>query len=219
MNFPTGDMVGHMSAVALVLTAVTAGLVGAWVMMKYLSTAAAKRTGSAVSRKLDLYASGEMSELMRLNVGWVAQYQHRDYVVRERIDFIEHGFRWIEVLLADLEDSFWLEIEQDDELLLTRWDDVTVDDAYAITTNQISVAGVAYSFEEAGRPSFRASGSTGLPTEGTMSYRSFTNGRSTISCDEWLVGIWECSIATPLRSFDITVMGPSDAGGSLRTGS
>jgi Domain of unknown function (DUF4178) len=195
-----------MRTLVFLLGLVAAGLIGAWLATK------GTRKPQQPSRRVDPFATAPAHDSVQsLDVGWIAQYQNSDYVVRERVNYMENGFGWMEVLLDDSKQSFWLEIEQDDELLLTRWDNCEVDDPAAVATNTISVGGVRYELEETGQPRFTASGTTGLPLSGSVRYRTFSsNDERSVSCDEWIPGTWEAAISTSLRPFEIRVVGPSD---------
>jgi hypothetical protein len=197
-----------MRILVLFLGLIAAGLIGAWLTTKFTKPTPAKT-------RIDPFATGPAHDSVQsLDVGWVAQYNNSDYVVRERVNYTENGFGWIEVLLDDTKQSFWLEIEQDDELLLTRWDNVDVDDPALIESGSITVGGTKYDLDETGQPHFTASGTTGLPLSGSVRYRTFTRGLQSVSCDEWIPGTWEAAISTPLRPFEVRVIGPSGLGKS-----
>jgi hypothetical protein len=193
-----------MRTLVILLGLIAAGLIGAWLATR------GTRKPAEPTRRVDPFATGPAHDKVQsLDVGWIAQYQNSDYMVRERVTYMESGFDWIEVLLDDSKQSFWLEIEQDDELLLTRWDHCELDDPAAVETGKISVGGVQYDLDETGTPRFTASGTTGLPLSGSVRYRTFSNKQRSVSCDEWIPGTWEAAISTSLRPFEIRVIGPS----------
>jgi hypothetical protein len=56
--------------------------------------------------------------LFSLELGDLVQFEGHDWVVENRLEYDEDGFRWLEYLLRDGKEQGWLSVEEDDWLEL-----------------------------------------------------------------------------------------------------
>jgi len=63
--------------------------------------------------------------LFSLELGDLVQFDGRDWVVENRLEYDEEGFRWLEYLLRDGREQGWLSVEEDDWLELAWYQPVT----------------------------------------------------------------------------------------------
>jgi hypothetical protein len=143
----------------------------------------------------------------KLQVEDVVTFRGADYMVRERVDFEETGFRWFEVLLDSNTDKFWLEVENNEgDLHLTRWAAFDVSLADGHLSNHVTYLGHDYRLREAGTARFWSNGLTGLPASGSMAYRSFgRTGGAMVSFDKWTEQ-WEAAAGTRVEPFELSIM-------------
>lgn len=62
--------------------------------------------------------------LFSLQLGDLVQFDGRDWVVENRLEYDDDGFRWLEYLLRDGRQQGWLSVEEDDWLELSWYEPV-----------------------------------------------------------------------------------------------
>lgn len=68
--------------------------------------------------------------LFSLELGDLVQFEGRDWVVENRLEYDDEGFRWLEYLLRDGHEQIWLSVEEDDWLELGWFRPVRTADAW-----------------------------------------------------------------------------------------
>lgn len=72
--------------------------------------------------------------MLNIRVGDIVSIEEVDYEVKGIIKYNDHGWRWTEYKLKDARETYWLSIEQDDEIEISLYKEVV-----AITTKATKV--------------------------------------------------------------------------------
>lgn len=140
----------------------------------------------------------------RIGVGDVISYEGHDWVVRGSVAYDQRGYRWGEHLLDRVGEQVWLSVEDDERLLLVRWQAVRaplLEPAPTVTWD-----GTAFELEERGRARFRAEGTTGMAPEGEVEYHDYegSDGRL-LSFERTGDTTYEVSIGVPVPVGSLTI--------------
>ncbi|SHK40690.1 DUF4178 domain-containing protein [Paramaledivibacter caminithermalis] len=88
----------------------------------------------------------EEKNLLNLNVGDIVSIEDVDYEVQAVLKLNDHGWRWTEYKLKDSRKTYWLSVEQDDDIEISLYQEVV-----AITTEPTKVfeyKGIKYYMQE-----------------------------------------------------------------------
>lgn len=86
------------------------------------------------------------SDLLNLQVGDIISIEDVDYEIQAVVKFNDHGWRWTEYKLKDGRKTYWLSVEQDDDIEISLYEEVV-----AITTEAPRVyeyKGITYYMQE-----------------------------------------------------------------------
>lgn len=140
----------------------------------------------------------------RIGVGDVISYEGHDWVVRGSVAYDQRGYRWAEHLLDRVGEQVWLSVEQDEQLMLVRWQAVR---APLLEPGPTVVwDGASFELEERGKARFRAEGTTGMPPEGEVEYHDYEapDGRL-LSFERTGDTTFEVSVGVPVPSGAMTI--------------
>lgn len=86
------------------------------------------------------------NSFFNIRVGDIVEIEETDYEVKGIIKFNDHGWRWIEYKLKNSRKTYWLSVEQDDDIEICFFEEVV-----AITTKAPKVyeyKGITYYMQE-----------------------------------------------------------------------
>lgn len=140
----------------------------------------------------------------RIGVGDVISYEGHDWVVRGSVAYDQRGYRWAEHLLDRVGEQLWLSVEQDEQLMLVRWQAVRAPSLEPAAT--VVWDGASFELEERGRARFRSDGTTGMPPEGELEYHDYeaADGRL-LSFERTGDTTFEVSVGVPVTSGAMTI--------------
>ncbi len=191
----------------LVLLAVV-GLAAVVVVAVAVAVALSRRSpgagGSAPRIDPFLADDSPAGDPRRIGVGDVISYEGHDWVVRGSVAYDQRGYRWAEHLLDRVGEQLWLSVEQDEQLMLVRWQAVRAPSLEPAAT--VVWDGVVFELEERGRARFRSEGTTGMPLEGEVEYHDYEapDGRL-LSFERTSDTTFEVSVGVPIPSGAMTI--------------
>lgn len=141
-----------------------------------------------------------------LGAGAIIGRAGTDHVVRGTLAYTEGPFRWWEHLLDGGRDGAWFGVEEDEGAVeLTWWR--RLPGAFD-PVNPIVIDGVEYYEDDRGRAKYTATGTTGLPPEGTMEYIDYESrdGRL-LGLERWTNGSgqWEASLGERILPGELNI--------------
>jgi hypothetical protein len=104
----------------------------------------------------------------------IVTYTNQDFIVESICTFDQNGWKWKEFLLADGNDQWWLEVEDDDELfvgLVKEVDDLKIEGAHP--PDQLNYDGVRYKQVERGEATITYEGAHGKRRGGACKYYDY----------------------------------------------
>lgn len=199
-----------------ILLAVLVVAAAAWLLWKKYGTKATPRP----KRPEDIIGDqhkAEIDQLKQIQNGDIILYQGEQWFVRGRIELDEGGFTWIEHLLDEGSQRRWLSLEEEEDFEVTLWTSIPAGEIEAGEAGDRTVAarGLAFTLQEKGQATFRASGSTGTTPTGQMRYADYRSNDGTLLGFENFGGSWEASIGEKLIPWELTVLPSTDRKGSL----
>lgn len=167
---------------------------------------ALSRRSSAPAPRIDPFLADDSpaGDPRRIGVGDVISYEGHDWVVRGSVAYDQRGYRWAEHLLDRVGEQVWLSVEQDEQLMLVRWQAVRAPLLEPGPT--VAWDGASFELEERGKARFRAEGTTGMPPEGEVEYHDYEapDGRL-LSFERTGDTTFEVSVGVPVPSGAMTI--------------
>jgi len=163
-------------------------------------------SGAGPAPRIDPFLADDspQGDPRRIGVGDVISYEGHDWVVRGSVSYDQRGYRWAEHLLDRVGEQVWLSVEQDEQLLLVRWQAVRAPLLEPAAT--VIWDGASFELEERGRARFRAEGTTGMAPEGEVEYHDYEapDGRL-LSFERTGDTTYEVSVGVPVPSGAMTI--------------
>lgn len=204
-----------MENVAFLLVVLVVAAAGwlLWRTYRSKQTPAARHPGDVLGEQ----HKAEIDQLKQMQNGDIVLYQGEQWFVRGRIELDEGGFTWIEHLLDEGAQRRWLSLEEDEEFEVTLWTSIPAGEIEAGEAGDRTVAarGLAFTLQEKGQATFRASGATGTTPTGQMRYADYRASDGTLLGFENFGGSWEASIGEKLIPWELTILPSTDRKGSL----
>lgn len=149
--------------------------------------------------------TGEFSA-SAIKVGDVVTLSGTDHLVVGSVRYEEQGFVWHEHMLED-EDRTWLSVEDDEGRQETVLWSAVKGSGLEPTGQQLVHRDLAFSFDERGEATYRATGSTGLPAAGTMQYADYRGpGGQRLGFERFKsTGGWEVAAGVVVERLDLRV--------------
>lgn len=66
----------------------------------------------------------EKRTLLTMQVGDIVSVEDVDYEIQAVIKFNDHGWKWVEYKLKDARTTYWLSVEQDDDIEISLFEEV-----------------------------------------------------------------------------------------------
>lgn len=181
---------------------------------------AEQRQQQAAAEPVDPFGSGDVDALRgdprQLRAGAIVEIRGHDYTVRGSLRLSEEGWSWDEHFLDDAKgERAWLSVEEDPELELVLF--TAVPDADVAPGKSIELAGRTYRRTESGTARFRAEGTTGLDSTGTLRYQDYAaDDGSRLSLEAYGEDAeaddkWEVSRGEALSRYEVRVFPTSEA--------
>lgn len=180
----------------------------------------AEQRQQPAAEPVDPFGSGDVDALRgdprQLRAGAIVEIRGRDYTVRGSLRLSEDGWSWDEHFLDDAKgERAWLSVEEDPELELVLF--TAVPEADIAPGKSIELDGRTYRHTESGTARFRAEGTTGLDTTGTLRYQDYTaddDSRLSLEAygdDAGADDKWEVSRGEVLSRYEVRVFPTSEA--------
>ncbi|CAM3896788.1 DUF4178 domain-containing protein [Janibacter anophelis] len=133
--------------------------------------------------------------LQGLQQGGVVLWGDYELTVLGRLDLMEDGSRWTELIVADGQGTrCWVGVESDAASPVTFWYELPGGqlESGSVGDPELGVGGVTYRLDERGTASFTAVGSTGTAASGSADWVDYhADGGQLLGCerfgDEWEV--------------------------------
>ncbi|NHD18330.1 MULTISPECIES: DUF4178 domain-containing protein [unclassified Actinopolyspora] len=160
----------------------------------------------------DPFASGDQDALRgdprELTAGDIVEIRGMSYTVRGTLRLSEGGWKWAEHLLDDARgNQVWLSVEEDPDLILSQWTDLTdEEEAPEPGPSKIELGGRTFRSEESGSASFRSEATTGLNEQGSVRYHDYEAGDGAMLGFESFDGAeWEATRGEELNRYDVRI--------------
>ncbi|MGH3948937.1 MAG: DUF4178 domain-containing protein [Pseudonocardiaceae bacterium] len=189
-------------------------LVLALVALVVIGVLLAKRRRAApaepASEPVDPFNSADVDALRgdprTLRPGAIVEIRGESYSVRGSLRLTEESWSWDEHFLDNATGRrAWLSVEEDPELELVLY--TTLPDATVQPGKTIELEGRTYRHQESGTARFRAEGTTGLDTEGTVHYQDYAAGDDgRLALESYGEGgKWEVSRGEVLSRYEVRI--------------
>ncbi|QUI21689.1 DUF4178 domain-containing protein [Vallitalea pronyensis] len=143
--------------------------------------------------------------VLNMRVGDIVSIEDVDYEVDGLIKFNDEGFRWTEYKLKDARKTYWLSVEQDDDIEISLFEEVV-----AITTEAPRVyeyKGITYYMQEGSDAIVeQVQGNTKAAKGEEVDYYEYTDedGEHLLSIEIWN-GEVEMSIGREIEDYNIEI--------------
>lgn len=148
-------------------------------------------------------------DLFNIQVGDIVEYDLADYQVVGKLTFYNGGYEWYEYQLQGDNGSRWLNVEMDDELILSLYDKIHKKITEPIPDG-IEHDGVHYKLSEQGTARVRGEGRSQNNSGRDVRYFDFSDEADErfLSVEIW-GGEAEVSIGKPVEDFEIKIIAGS----------
>ncbi|NYH79001.1 hypothetical protein FHR84_002335 [Actinopolyspora biskrensis] len=160
----------------------------------------------------DPFATGDQDALRgdprKLTAGDIVEIRGMSYTVRGTLRLSEGGWNWAEHLLDDARgNQVWLSVEEDPDLVLAQWTDLTDEEEIPSPgASEIELGGRAFRSEESGSASFRSEATTGLNEQGSVRYHDYEAADGAMLGFESFDGAgWEATRGEELNRYDVRI--------------
>ena len=121
-----------------------------------------------------------------MQIGDIAQYEGRDWVVEGKLLYREDGFTWLEYMLQDQNDIRWLSVEEDDLVTVALLAPVTSLDVSLDPPQELTFEGQTYRCIESGVAQMRRQGNPRRPDVEQCRYFDYRGpGDRVLSIEDW----------------------------------
>ncbi|GAA0178339.1 hypothetical protein SH2C18_14100 [Clostridium sediminicola] len=143
--------------------------------------------------------------VLNMRIGDIISIEEVDYEVQAILTFNDHGWKWIEYKIKDARKTYWLSVEQDDDIEISLYEEVV-----AITTEAprtYEYKGITYYMQEGSDAIVeRVQGKINVVKGEEVDYYEYADedGEHLLSIEIWN-GEVEMSVGRPIEDFNIEI--------------